>query len=88
VRLITWNTQWSRGIDGRVDPGRIVRTAHALGDFDLLCLQEVAVNFPGLAGSHGEDQVAEFSRRLPGFSAHFGAATDIAAAAAAGCSAT
>jgi endonuclease/exonuclease/phosphatase family metal-dependent hydrolase len=48
-----------------------------MGDFDVLCLQEVAVNFPGLAGSRGEDQVVELSRLLPGYSAHFGAATDV-----------
>ena len=48
-----------------------------MADFDVLCLQEVAVNFPGLDGSRGEDQVAELSRALPGFSAHYGAATDV-----------
>jgi endonuclease/exonuclease/phosphatase family metal-dependent hydrolase len=48
-----------------------------MGDFDLLCLQEVAVRFPSLPGSCGEDQVAQLSNLLPGFSLHFGAATDI-----------
>jgi endonuclease/exonuclease/phosphatase family metal-dependent hydrolase len=43
----------------------------------VLCLQEVAVNFPGLDGSRGEDQVEELSAALPGFSAHYGAATDV-----------
>ncbi len=52
-------------------------TAREIADFDVLCLQEVAVNFPGLPGSRGEDQVAELSRALPGFSAHYGAATDV-----------
>ena len=77
MKLITWNIQWARGIDGAVDPARIVRTAGKLADFDLLCLQEVAVNFPGLPGSHGEDQVRELSRDLPGYSAHYGAAIDV-----------
>lgn len=77
MKLITWNVQWCRGIDFAVDPARIVRTARAMADFDVLCLQEVAINFPGLPGSHGENQVEELSRALPGFSAHFGAATDV-----------
>ena len=77
MKLITWNIQWARGIDLAVDPARIARTAWKIADFDVLCLQEVAVNFPGLPGSRGEDQVAELSRALPGFSAHFGIATDV-----------
>jgi endonuclease/exonuclease/phosphatase family metal-dependent hydrolase len=77
LKLITWNVQWCCGIDGNVDPARIARTAREIADFDALCLQEVAVNFPGLPGSRGEDQVAELSRALPGFSAHYGIATDV-----------
>ncbi len=77
MQLVTWNIQWSRGIDLVVDPARIARAARELADFDLLCLQEVAVNFPGLPGSRGEDQVAQLSRALPGFSAHFGVAVDV-----------
>ena len=77
MKLITWNVQWCRGIDGNVDPARIVEHAARLADFDVLCLQEVAVNFPGLPGSAGEDQVAAFARALPGFTPHYGAATDV-----------
>lgn len=75
--LITWNVQWCRGIDGRVDPARTARVARDLADFDVLCLQEVAVNFPGLLGSRGEDQLAELSAALPGYHAVFGVATDL-----------
>ena len=75
--VLTWNVQWCRGIDGRVDPLRIARTARALADFDVLCLQEVAVNFPGLAGSRGEDQMAELSVALHGYLSLFGVATDL-----------
>src|SRR3977135_1472546 len=51
VKLITWNIQWCRGCDGRVDPARIARVASEMADFDVLCLQEVASNYPDLAGS-------------------------------------
>lgn len=77
MKLITWNIQWGRGIDLKVDLPRIARTARELAEFDVLCLQEVAVNFPGLAGSRGENQVEELSGALPGYSAHFGIATDV-----------
>lgn len=77
MKLLSWNIQWGRGMDGRVALSRILRTIHQLGDFDVICLQEVAVNFPGLPGSRGEDQVAGLSAGLPGYSATYGVATDV-----------
>jgi endonuclease/exonuclease/phosphatase family metal-dependent hydrolase len=79
VKIITWNIQWCRGVDRRVDPARVVAHAKALADFDLLCLQEVASNFadPRLAGSRGENQFAEIAQRLPGFTAVPGVIVDV-----------
>jgi endonuclease/exonuclease/phosphatase family metal-dependent hydrolase len=76
--LITWNIQWCRGVDGRVDPERIVCEATALGDFDVLCLQEVADNFPHprLAGADETDQFARLVSLLPGYTAIAGIAVD------------
>lgn len=76
MKLVTWNTQWCCGLDGKVDPERIVRGARALGDFDVLCLQEIAVNYPRLAGNAGHDQPALLAQLLPGFQVFFGAAVD------------
>jgi endonuclease/exonuclease/phosphatase family metal-dependent hydrolase len=77
MKLLSWNIQWGRGLDGRVDLARILQTIRQLGDFDVICLQEVAVNFPGLPGSHGEDQLAELAAGLPGYTPVYGAATDV-----------
>lgn len=77
MKLLSWNIQWGRGLDGRVDLARTLGVIHRLGDFDLICLQEVAINFPGLPGSRGEDQMAELSAGLPGYTALYGAATDV-----------
>jgi endonuclease/exonuclease/phosphatase family metal-dependent hydrolase len=77
MKLLSWNIQWGRGLDGRVGLSRILAAIRQLGDFDLICLQEVAVNFPGLPGSRGEDQLAELSAGLPGYTAIYGAATDV-----------
>jgi len=81
MKLITWNTQWCRGIDRKVDPARIVRHARALADFDVLCLQEIANNFPDprLPGSRGENQFAELSKLLPGYQPVPGVAVDVPA---------
>ncbi len=77
--LITWNTQWCRGVDGRVDPARIVAEAKRLADFDVLCLQEIADNFPDprLEGSAGEDQFAQLAALLPGYTAIPGYGVDL-----------
>jgi endonuclease/exonuclease/phosphatase family metal-dependent hydrolase len=80
VLLITWNVQWCRGVDGRVDPARIVRACRELADFDVLCFQEVGRNFPALAGSGGLDIFALLAAELPEFTAVEGVATDMLAA--------
>ena len=77
MKLLSWNIQWGRGMDGRVDLARILLTIRQLGDFDVICLQEVAVDFPGLPGNRGGDQIAELSAGLPGYTAIYGAATDV-----------
>lgn len=76
MKLITWNVQWFCGLDDVVSVERVVREARAMADFDVLCLQEVAVNYPALEGNAGFDQVAVLQDLLPGFEIHFGAAVD------------
>lgn len=76
MKLVTWNAQWCCGLDGVVSPKRIVDTARALADFDVLCLQEIAVNFPRLRGNAGHDQPALLRDLLPGFEVLFAPAVD------------
>lgn len=77
MKLITWNIQWARGTDDRVDPRRIIDHARAMADFDMLCLQEVAANFPDLDGNDETDQFALFAQMLPGFTAIEGIGVDV-----------
>lgn len=77
MRLLQWNIQWCRGIDGRVDAARIARVATAIADPDIACLQEVAVNFSPLAGSSGEDQVALLRELFPGYHVFFACGVDV-----------
>jgi len=79
MRLLSWNLQWCRGMDGVVDPARVAKVARRLADPDVCCFQEVAQNFDSLAGSAGEDQVAMLAAAFPGFSAHFAWGVDVPA---------
>ena len=78
MKLITWNVQWCRGVDGRVDPSRVVAEIRRLGDFDVICLQEVADNFPAprLPGNDDADQFAVIAGLLPGYEAVSGFGAD------------
>jgi len=67
MQILSWNIQWCRGLDGRVDPERIAAEIRRLADPDVICLQEVAANFPGLKGSRGEDQPHALAHALPGY---------------------
>lgn len=78
MKLITWNIQWGRGIDGRVDLGRIIRTAREIADFDVFCMQEIADNFPGLAGNDDGDQFESLAQLLPGYRRIEGFGVDLA----------
>jgi endonuclease/exonuclease/phosphatase family metal-dependent hydrolase len=82
MRLITWNIQWALGMDGRMDPARVVKHARGMADFDVLCLQEVSDNFPELAGNDGRDQFAAFAGLLPEYTPVAGAPLDILGAGA------
>ncbi len=78
MRLITWNVQWCRGVDHRVDPARVIAQAKRITDFDVLCLQEVADNYPDplLPDGRAEDQFALLAALLPGYTAVPGVAVD------------
>jgi len=73
MKLITWNTQWCRGLDGLVSPRRIVEHARGMADFDVLCLQEIAQGFDTMPGAP-RDQPNELAALLPGYQLFFGPA--------------
>lgn len=75
MKIITWNTQWCRGLDGRVSVERIVSQAREMGNFDVLCLQEIASGFDAMPGEPG-DQPAQLQALLPDHLVFFGAAVD------------
>lgn len=76
MNLITWNVQWCLGADGVLDPARIVAHARALADFDVLCLQEIADNFPELNEQPRGDQFRQIAELLPDYQAIEGVALE------------
>ncbi|MFU2488693.1 endonuclease/exonuclease/phosphatase family protein [Thauera sp. WH-1] len=77
MKVLSWNIQWGRGADGRVDLARTVAAIRAAGSFDVICLQEVASNFPGLPGGVREDGVALLTAAFAGHEAVFGAGLEV-----------
>jgi endonuclease/exonuclease/phosphatase family metal-dependent hydrolase len=79
MRILTWNVQWCRGVDGRVDPLRIAAEARRLADADVICFQELSVNFPQLPGNDGADQVHLLAHALPEYTVCFVSGVDVPA---------
>ncbi len=71
MKLITWNVQWFCGLDDIVSVERIVKAAREMADFDVICMQEVALNYPELPGGAAFDQPQRLRDCLPGFEVHF-----------------
>lgn len=79
MRLLTWNIQWGRGLDGRVDLVRIAREIEAHAP-DVVCLQEVVRGFPELTqgGVTADDQPAVLADLFTGWSSAYAPALDVA----------
>ncbi|HVL57826.1 MAG TPA: endonuclease/exonuclease/phosphatase family protein [Burkholderiaceae bacterium] len=65
MRILSWNIQYGRGVDGRIDLPRICDRIVGFGDPDVICLQEVAAGFDRIDG--GVDQVARLARLFPAY---------------------
>jgi endonuclease/exonuclease/phosphatase family metal-dependent hydrolase len=46
MRILSWNVQYGKSSDGNADFSRILQHIESLGDFDVICLQELARNMP------------------------------------------
>lgn len=79
MRIISWNIQWGRGADGKVDLDRTLATLKAMGGAELICLQEVAQNVTGLAGGDVGDQPALFAAAFPDHEGVYAPGVDVPA---------
>jgi endonuclease/exonuclease/phosphatase family metal-dependent hydrolase len=76
MKIVTYNVQWFKGLDNVVDIARVINVASEMADFDVLCLQEVAVNYTALTGTVHPNQPAIVQQLLPGFEVFFSPAID------------
>ncbi len=77
MRFLSWNIQWGRGADGRIDLARTIEVLKNMPDLDAICLQEVAQNVAGLPGGDCGDQVAELSAAFPDWAVFFAPGLDV-----------
>lgn len=76
MRIISWNIQWGRGADGKVDLDRTIAAIREMGDADVICLQEVAQGLPDISGSR-TDGPEILASAFPQHEAIFGPGIDV-----------
>ena len=70
--IVTWNIQYGKGCDGRTDLARIAGVIRAMGEADVICLQEIPRNDPQFDG--GADMAAQLAKLFPQYDAFYGPA--------------
>ncbi|WP_421694470.1 endonuclease/exonuclease/phosphatase family protein [Aestuariivirga sp.] len=73
--MVTYNIQWGKGRDGRIDLARIARTVQGA---DVIALQEVERNW---RDQDHPDQAQHLAELLPGYDWVYGAAVDLSGGA-------
>ena len=74
LTIVSWNIQYGKGVDGRIDLARIADVVHRDGLPDVLCFQEVSRFDPNT--DNGCDQVQQLQNLFPGYDSFYGAAHD------------
>ncbi len=69
MKLISWNIQRGRWRNGSCDLVRVVNSLRDMGDFDVLCLQEVSAGYTDLPGLDGSDQFRALADMLSDYGA-------------------
>jgi endonuclease/exonuclease/phosphatase family metal-dependent hydrolase len=77
VTIMSWNVQWGRGADCRVDWHRIIAEIRRIAP-DIVVLQEVAQHYPELPDNDDADQVAILAADLPEYLACYAPGIDTA----------
>lgn len=57
MRILTWNVQYGKASDGTADFSRTLQHIKSLGDFDVICLQELARNMPEYCQAEQSDHL-------------------------------
>lgn len=84
MHILSWNIQSGRGSDNVLDLERVVSSIKDMqypdgGTVDVVCLQEVALGFPGVTGGEEMDQPSILAALFPQHYVCFRPAVDVAA---------
>jgi len=74
LTIVSWNIQYGKGVDGRIDLHKIADVVQQDGLPDVLCLQEVSRNDPDTA--NGSDQFSELQELFSNYESFYGASQD------------
>ena len=74
LTIVSWNIQYGKGVDGRIDLHKMADVVQQDGLPDVLCLQEVSRNDPDTA--NGSDQFSELQKLFPNYEIYYGASQD------------
>lgn len=78
MHIVSWNVQCGKGVDGRIDFGRIRSVIDALaeGDTQVICLQEISRGYSDFAEGGESDQLRLLERYFSEYQLVFGPAVD------------
>jgi endonuclease/exonuclease/phosphatase family metal-dependent hydrolase len=74
--ILSWNIQNGKGADAVISLERIAEVINAMGDPDVICLQEISRNLQLEEGGPAPDQIAEISALFPDYVTIFGDAVE------------
>ena len=74
--ILSWNIQNGKGTDGVISLERIADVINAMGDPDVICLQEISRNLQLEEGGPAPDQIEELSALFPDYVTIFGDAVE------------
>jgi endonuclease/exonuclease/phosphatase family metal-dependent hydrolase len=77
--IASWNIQNGKGTDNVTSLQRIANVINAMGDPDVICLQEVSRHLPLAGKVEAPDQVAQISELFPSYETMFGVALESSA---------
>jgi len=72
VRILSWNIQCGKACDGKVDLERTIEYIFSHGEFDIICLQEIARNMNEHCAPGKTDQLAILQQAFPEFTPVWG----------------
>ena len=73
MRILSWNVQYGKSCDAVFDLSHTLQHIDSLGDFDVICLQELARHMPDYVTDANPDQLAMIKQAFTGYSVVWGA---------------